>query len=71
MPINQNQSPQPRVTGIQLSDGRILSIEEALTETNRQHVPGLFAGIDRHGQRYLKVRLNDEAEENQDNLSMI
>ena len=60
-----------RVTGIQLNNGQILSIEEALRETNKKHVQGLFAGVDRHGQRYLKVRLNDRAEENQDSVSLI
>ena len=60
-----------RVTGIQLNNGQILSIEEALRETNKKHVQGLFAGVDLHGQRYLKVRLNDRAEENQDSVSLI
>ncbi len=71
MPFGKKANDQPQVIGIKLSNGRILTIEEALRETNRQHVPGLFAGIDRHGQRYLKVRLDDQAEENQDNLSLI
>ncbi len=72
MSVEQNTgAARNRVTGIQLDDGRVLSIEEAITETNRNHVQGLFAGVDRHGQRYLKVRLNDKAEENQDSVSLI
>ncbi|MGI6551181.1 MAG: DUF3892 domain-containing protein [Syntrophomonadales bacterium] len=72
MSLEQNtNAAQRKVTGIQLNDGRVLSIEEAITETNRNHVQGLFAGVDRHGQRYLKVRINDEAEENQDSVSLI
>lgn len=70
-PDSGTVTAQRRVTGIQLNDGQILSIEEALSETNKQHVQGLFAGVDRHGQRYLKVRLNDQAEENQDSVSII
>lgn len=70
-PDSDTVTAQRRVTGIQLNDGQILSIEEALSETNKQHVQGLFAGVDRHGQRYLKVRLNDQAEENQDSVSII
>ncbi|MGE5543575.1 MAG: DUF3892 domain-containing protein [Bacillota bacterium] len=68
---SNTDATQRRVTGIQLNDGQILSIEEALRETNKKHVQGLFAGVDRHGQRYLKVRLNDQAEENQDSVTLI
>lgn len=61
-----------KAVGIKLSDGQVLSIEEAITVTARSPIEGLFIGVDRHGKRYLRLRPDDvEADENQDSLSLI
>ncbi|MGE5370920.1 MAG: hypothetical protein ACM3QZ_02920 [Solirubrobacterales bacterium] len=56
------------IAGILLSDGRQLSIEEAIELRDREHITGMHIGVDVHNRRYLRLRpgnVDDESWEAQ------
>ncbi|NLU50240.1 MAG: DUF3892 domain-containing protein [Syntrophomonadaceae bacterium] len=70
--INQvEKNAQGDITGVRLDDGRILSITQAIEEAERGNIKGVFVGTAVNGQKYLRTRRGDDADDNLDSLSLM
>lgn len=69
--IQVYKNSQGEIEKVKLDDGRTIKLEEAIAEAENGIIKGVFVGRDKQGRKYLRVKRDDDLDENIDNLSLI